>query len=127
MTRRDHQEERSVTAGSDGPDLPSGWAVRPDGDDEIVLVRDGGELALTATRENGVWKICGVQRSGEARHVTDIGAVSTRDDAMRRLFSCMERINAELERVGWDKRICLSEAVEDVCKRDAATMKHIVQ
>jgi len=127
MTRRDHQEERSVTAGSDGPGLPSGWAVRPNDDGEIVLVRDGGELALTATRENGVWRIHGVQQNGEARHVTDIGAVSTRDDAMRQLFSCMERVNTKLERAGPDNHICLVDAVEDVCKHDAATMKHIVQ
>ncbi|WP_135536267.1 hypothetical protein [Halostella pelagica] len=127
MTRRDHSEERTVAAGNDGPDLPSGWAVRKESDDELVVAHEGGDLALSVTRERGIWKIRGHQRSGEARHVTDIGAVSTRDDAMRRVLSCMEQVNAELERVGWDRRICLPEVVDGVCTRDAATMEHIVQ
>jgi len=128
MTRRDRPADAGqVTVSSDVPDLPSGWCRRRDDADGIAFVREGGELRLSATRENGAWRLTGTQRSGEAEHDCRIGGAATRAGALRCLFDAMERVNDRLADADWGARICLDSAVRDACRYDAGTIEHVVK
>ncbi|WP_135821217.1 hypothetical protein [Halostella litorea] len=128
MTRRDRPSAPDEPAAvPDAPDLPSGWTRRRNGDDEITFVREGGELRLSATRENGAWHLSGRQRTGEAEHDFRVGGVSTRDEALRCLFDAMERVNAAMAECDWNGRICLSTAVDGVCRHDSGSIGRLVE
>ncbi|WP_121820596.1 hypothetical protein [Halostella salina] len=128
MTRRDRPAGPGALVGvPDAPDLPSGWCRREGSEDEVVFVREGGQLRVSARPEGNAWRIYGRQRSGEAEHVTAVGGVSTREEALRCLVDAMERINDTLATADWDGRICLTDAVDGVCEHDASAIDHLVQ
>jgi len=128
MTRRDRPGDPDrPAANADSPDLPAGWCQRRNDDGTVAFVREGGEIRLSATRENDAWRVTGHQRTGEAQHDCSIGGAPTRAEAVRCLFDAMERINAAMADSDWNARICLVEAVDGVCRRDAGMTEHLVR
>ncbi|WP_101298105.1 hypothetical protein [Halegenticoccus soli] len=89
--------------------VPTGWVEAP-ADDEGVRFRHGDSgFAVEAVKaDDGTeapssgcvcrWKLQCRQSAGEARSVKPLRRVATREEAVRALYSWMERINAAFRR-----------------------------